>query len=167
MFAISLLFLTVSCCLASQFSDEFSVQQVQLDYATYQSNLQLVDGVRSFLGMRYAAPPTGKSGSISSPVTKPNSIPGNLRWREPQPPVSISGIQNATAYPHQCFQASIAGSAGQATSNRFRTQRPKDKKRAPQPRNRSKRQSAMRRDTDGLSDEDCLFLEYFSCHVLF
>jgi hypothetical protein len=32
---------------------------VNLGYATYQSDLNLEDGVTSFLGVRYAAPPVG------------------------------------------------------------------------------------------------------------
>jgi hypothetical protein len=38
---------------------------VNLGYATYQSDLSLEDGVTSFLGVRYAAPPTGKSSPVS------------------------------------------------------------------------------------------------------
>ena len=38
---------------------------VNLGYATYQSDLNLEDGVISFLGVRYAAPPTGKSSSVT------------------------------------------------------------------------------------------------------
>ena len=33
---------------------------VNLGYATYQSDLSLEDGITSFLGVRYAAPPVGK-----------------------------------------------------------------------------------------------------------
>jgi carboxylesterase type B len=33
---------------------------VDLGYAKYQTDVSLEDGVTSFLGIRYAAPPTGK-----------------------------------------------------------------------------------------------------------
>lgn len=50
---------------------------VNLGYSEYQGvTLQTVD---QFLGMRYAAPPTG-----------------NSRWRTPSAPLSTSGVQDAT-----------------------------------------------------------------------
>ncbi|KAG9635856.1 hypothetical protein KCU69_g19610, partial [Aureobasidium melanogenum] len=51
---------------------------VNLDYATYQG-AALDTGVTQYLGMRFAAPPVG-----------------NLRWRAPEDPVTVHGIQNAT-----------------------------------------------------------------------
>lgn len=38
-----------------------SSKVVDLGYAKYESNLTILDGVTSFLGIRYAAPPTGKA----------------------------------------------------------------------------------------------------------
>jgi len=49
-----------------------NIPTVNLGYATYQG-VALDDGVNQFLGMRYAAPPTG-----------------NLRWRAPEDPVHES-----------------------------------------------------------------------------
>jgi hypothetical protein len=37
-----------------------TLKVVNLGYATYQSDLSLEDGITSFLGVRYAAPPVGK-----------------------------------------------------------------------------------------------------------
>ena len=47
-----------------------------------------VAGVDSFLGLPYAAPPTG-----------------NLRWRPPQPAASWSGVRDATQFGPSCPQA--------------------------------------------------------------
>src|ERR1700722_1518037 len=47
-----------------------------------------VAGVDSFLGLPYAAPPTGK-----------------LRWRPPRPPASWSGGRDATQFGPSCPQA--------------------------------------------------------------
>jgi para-nitrobenzyl esterase len=45
------------------------------------------DGVASWKGIPYAAPPTGP-----------------LRWRAPQPPAAWRGVRQATAYGHDCMQ---------------------------------------------------------------
>ncbi len=47
-------------------------------------------GVNSFLGLPYAAPPTG-----------------NLRWRPPQPASSWSGVRDATQFGPSCPQAQV------------------------------------------------------------
>ena len=49
-----------------------------------------VAGVYSFLGLPYAAPPTG-----------------NLRWRPPQPASSWSGVRDATQFGPSCPQAQM------------------------------------------------------------
>lgn len=51
---------------------------VSLDYATYQG-AALDTGVTQYLGMRSAAPPVG-----------------DLRWRAPEDPATVSGVQDAT-----------------------------------------------------------------------
>ncbi|KAA1475664.1 alpha/beta-hydrolase [Dentipellis sp. KUC8613] len=96
---------------------------VDLGYATYQSNVHLDDGTTSFLGVRYAAPPTGQ-----------------LRFRAPQPPANVSGIQNATSQPPECWQTLAPAAGGQSFTSPFRS-----------------------RDVDPgftptLNDEDCLFM---------
>ncbi|VDC03515.1 unnamed protein product [Peniophora sp. CBMAI 1063] len=62
---------------------------VDLGYATYRTDVSLDVGVTSFLGMRYAAPPTGVR-----------------RFRAPAPPARVKGIQNATVQPDECWQSS-------------------------------------------------------------
>ena len=49
-----------------------------------------VSGVRSFLGLPYAAPPTG-----------------NLRWRPPQPAAAWSGVRDATQFGPSCPQQTM------------------------------------------------------------
>jgi para-nitrobenzyl esterase len=49
-----------------------------------------VTGVNSFLGLPYAAPPTGK-----------------LRWRPPQPASSWSGVRDATQFGPSCPQSTM------------------------------------------------------------
>ncbi|KAJ4480045.1 Alpha/Beta hydrolase protein [Lentinula aciculospora] len=63
-------------------------------YAQYQGVFDSVNNLTNYLGIRYAAPPTG-----------------NLRWRAPQsPPSNNSIVQQADTQPPACFQ-STGGSA--------------------------------------------------------
>ncbi|TFY52058.1 hypothetical protein EVG20_g10724, partial [Dentipellis fragilis] len=77
---------------------------VDLGYATYQSNVHLDDGTTSFLGVRYAAPPTGQ-----------------LRFSAPQAPANVSEIQNATSQPPQCWQTLTPAAPGMNFTSPFRT----------------------------------------------
>ncbi|KAF6759858.1 Alpha/Beta hydrolase protein [Ephemerocybe angulata] len=61
---------------------------VDLGYATYQGVPNTETGNTEFLGIRYAAPPTGKA-----------------RWREPRLPAKAEGIQMADTQPQRCQQA--------------------------------------------------------------
>ncbi|KAJ7133522.1 alpha beta-hydrolase [Mycena epipterygia] len=113
-----------------------------LGYASYQSNLSSDAGVTSFLGVRYAAAPTGQ-----------------FRWKAPRSPPKVAGIQDATQPPRQCFQSgSLTGSAGAAVTNRFRTSLGSLSTSCPSHTDDQCRARLSRRDSDGLSDEDCLFL---------
>lgn len=77
-----------------------SLRLVDLGYAKYQSDLSLVPGVTSFLGIRYAAPPTAE-----------------FRWRKPQRPSFTSEVLNATAHPQQCFHEFMMGAMGSSLKN--------------------------------------------------
>ena len=106
-------------------------------YATYQTDFSFETGVTSFLGIRYASPPLGIS-SIPPPsmVSNRQTVTGELRWRAPQPPDDVIGIQNATTMPNECIQAAF----GLSSTNPF------------EPRSLTKRAAT--------ASEDCLFLKY-------
>ncbi|KAJ7699486.1 alpha/beta-hydrolase, partial [Mycena metata] len=110
-----------------------SARTVDLGYATYQSNLSLDpgSGVTSFLGVRYAAAPTGP-----------------LRFRAPTAPARVPDVQNATTPAQQCWQA-----PGLNSTTRSRMIEPEYTLAVQGKRHQDKR------DTDGISDEDCLFLK--------
>ncbi|KAJ7885112.1 Alpha/Beta hydrolase protein [Mycena olivaceomarginata] len=61
---------------------------VDLGYARYQGTVTAVN-ITQFLGIRYAASPLN-----------------DLRFRAPQPPSKVAGVQQATVPPNQCFQTS-------------------------------------------------------------
>ncbi|KAJ7080447.1 Alpha/Beta hydrolase protein [Mycena epipterygia] len=61
---------------------------IDLGYAKYQGSVDTSTNITTFLGIRYAASPTG-----------------DLRFRAPQAPKPVAGVIQATAQPDQCFQA--------------------------------------------------------------
>ncbi|EIW78157.1 alpha beta-hydrolase [Coniophora puteana RWD-64-598 SS2] len=71
---------------------------VDLGYAIYQGAKNSSTSISSFLGIPYAAPPTG-----------------DLRFQAPQAPAVISDVQQATAQPNECYQAPF----GNATTSSF------------------------------------------------
>ncbi|KAJ7104745.1 Alpha/Beta hydrolase protein [Mycena epipterygia] len=91
---------------------------VKLGYATYQGVVDTSSNITTFLGIRYAAPPVG-----------------DLRFRAPQPPALIPGVQQTKEQPNQCWQVEIDGLA---PTNPFRT-----------------------RAVTNISSEDCLFLSVY------
>ncbi|KAJ7082934.1 Alpha/Beta hydrolase protein [Mycena belliarum] len=87
---------------------------IDLGYAQYQGTVDTALNITNFLGIRYAAAPLG-----------------NLRFRAPQPPANMTGVQQATIEPNECFQASD----GVAATNPLRS-----------------------RASQIIATEDCLFL---------
>ncbi|KAJ7266216.1 alpha beta-hydrolase [Mycena rebaudengoi] len=59
---------------------------VDLGYAQYQGAVNTDNNIAHFFGIRFAAPPIG-----------------DLRFRAPQPPANISGVQLATTQPIACW----------------------------------------------------------------
>ncbi|SJL12164.1 uncharacterized protein ARMOST_15585 [Armillaria ostoyae] len=76
-----------------------STPVIDLGYAKYRGTFDPAGSNNTqFLGIRFAAPPTG-----------------SLRWRAPRTPGFVAGIQNATTEPSECLQAGT----GRASSNPF------------------------------------------------
>ncbi|KAJ8083146.1 hypothetical protein PM082_009015 [Marasmius tenuissimus] len=73
---------------------------VDLGYAQYQGVFDPNTDVTNYRGVRYAAPPTADS-----------------RWRAPQPPANVSGVQQANLDPPPCLQASSGTSPTNPNSN--------------------------------------------------
>lgn len=98
-----------------------SASIVNLGYAQYQGSVDTATNTTSFLGIRYAAPPVG-----------------DLRWAAPQPPPTVSGIQQATTQPNECNQAA----RGDSSTNPF--------------------ESISMKKRDISQSEDCLFLNVYT-----
>ncbi|KAJ7704488.1 Alpha/Beta hydrolase protein [Mycena rosella] len=69
---------------------------VDLGYAQYQGVFDAALNITSFLGIRYAAAPTG-----------------NLRWRVPSPPSTVSGVQLMDTNPPPCYQGLLSAAPAQ------------------------------------------------------
>ncbi|KAL4259478.1 Carboxylic ester hydrolase, partial [Pleurotus pulmonarius] len=86
---------------------------IDVGNARYQGSVNAATNISSYLGIRYAAAPIG-----------------DLRFRAPQNPPTLDGIQQATAEPQQCLQAGSGNSPtnpNPTTSLRSRaTQDPED-----------------------------------------
>jgi len=109
---------------------------VSLGYATY-SGVPFFDALSNttntqFLGVRYAAPPTG-----------------SLRWAAPQPPQTTPGVQKAAEQPLQCWQAPV----GAAARSPFRDASTNGTVSA-------RGMEALENRATPDSSEDCLFLKY-------
>ncbi|KAF7375452.1 Carboxylic ester hydrolase [Mycena sanguinolenta] len=103
--------------LAASLAGAQSSPIVDLGYAQYQGAVNPANNIAHFLGIRYAAAPLG-----------------DLRFRAPQPPVNMTGVQQATTEPNECFQAGD----GASPTNPFET-----------------------RATQVIATEDCLFLNVY------
>ncbi|KIJ61014.1 hypothetical protein HYDPIDRAFT_116533 [Hydnomerulius pinastri MD-312] len=86
--------------LGSPVTSAASAPTVDLGYAQYQGAVDTTTNTTSFLGIRYASPPID-----------------DLRWAAPQPPPTLSGVQQATEQPNECYQAPT----GNASTNPFIT----------------------------------------------
>ncbi|KAJ7645150.1 Alpha/Beta hydrolase protein [Mycena polygramma] len=82
---------------------------VDLGYSQYQGSVDTSSNITSFLGIRYAAAPVG-----------------DLRFRAPQPPANITGLQDATRHPEQCFQAGSGVSAANPLRKRVKVDASED-----------------------------------------
>ncbi|KAL5536969.1 hypothetical protein ACEPAF_792 [Sanghuangporus sanghuang] len=78
-----------------------SPQVIDLGYASYQGILNSTTNITSFLGLRYAHPPTG-----------------NLRFQAPQDPLIVSGVQSATKLGRVCPQGAQGLAASSPLSRR-------------------------------------------------
>ncbi|KAJ4480186.1 Alpha/Beta hydrolase protein [Lentinula aciculospora] len=91
--------LLFSCILLTSFSfsDVLSSSTqgpiVDVGSAQFQGVFDPNTNVTNFLGIRYASPPTG-----------------NLRFRAPQPPAPISGVQQVDTEPPECVQGLVTDS---------------------------------------------------------
>ncbi|SJK98932.1 uncharacterized protein ARMOST_02209 [Armillaria ostoyae] len=97
--APTLLFSFVQLAAASLLCLAHPPPVIDLGYAKYRGTWDpSLSGNTQFLGMRFAAPPTG-----------------SLRWQAPQTPNYLEGIQNAIEEPPRCLQ----GGTGRGSSNPF------------------------------------------------
>ncbi|KAF8344952.1 Alpha/Beta hydrolase protein [Amanita rubescens] len=116
-----------------------NVPIVDLGYAQYAGVINSTTGNTEFLGVRYAAPPTG-----------------SLRWRAPQPPASTSGVQFANAGAPSCYN--IQSGFGLAPTNPYRYE-------SSQVATENVISRLDERTAQLQFSEDCLFLDVFTPSV--
>jgi len=137
-FTKNLLFLLAVLASSSLSLPTAPVGTVDLGYATYQG-VPFADTISStnntqFLGIRYAAPPTGQ-----------------LRFAAPQEPATTTGVQVAANQPNRCYM----GAMGLAPQTPYRQVNLTASRRSLD----SIVQLESRDDLPPF-DEDCLFLKY-------
>ncbi|KAJ7069667.1 Alpha/Beta hydrolase protein [Mycena amicta] len=88
------LFFTLLSCISAK-------PVVDLGYASYQGVVDESTNITSFLGIRYAAPPTGMR-----------------RWKVPAAPEIVSGVQLADTNPPPCYQGTLGASPVNSLSAR-------------------------------------------------
>jgi len=81
----------MTMCLGATVSSAAAANRVKTANGVLESTAPPVNGVRSFKGIPFAAPPVG-----------------DLRWREPQPVKNWTGVRNADQFGAHCMQ--VAGS---------------------------------------------------------
>ena len=153
------------CCYApSLISSIFAVSPVvNLSYAQYQG-VPTLDPVNNetithFLGIRYAAAPTGKVFTLLRVVYPSYTVKtGSRRFSEPQLPSYTPGVQLANKQPSECFQAGV----GTAPKTPFRNA---------VPNLNTSLTSVNSTELAIEGSEDCLFLKYIFmfidiCHLL-
>ncbi|KAF4614285.1 hypothetical protein D9613_007996 [Agrocybe pediades] len=131
-----LFLLAISSCVSAQNSTTPLSPVVDLGYAKYQGVLVqdvLTNATNTqFLGIRYAAPPTG-----------------TLRFAAPSPPSATPAVQTADTQPSICFQANGLGLSSSSPFSQLHN-------------NATSTQPQQRRDVLAAvppASEDCLFLD--------
>jgi len=128
-----------------------NVPIVDLGYAQYAGVINSTTGNTEFLGVRYAAPPTGTKCHHLLLLTNVQYVTGSLRWRAPQPPASTLGVQFANAEAPSCYN--IQSGFGLAPTNPYRHE-------TSQVTTGNATSRLDERTAQLKSSEDCLFLEY-------
>ncbi|KAF7317272.1 Carboxylic ester hydrolase [Mycena chlorophos] len=139
MLSSQLLALLLGAVAAFARANPSSTPLVDLGYATYQGSVDPATNITSFLGIRFAAAPTG-----------------DARFRAPQSPHTVPGVQNATTQPPQCYQILVNGVLD---TNPFRDNASSTSSSA----SHAGRSQAVlaKRAPSNVSDEDCLFLSVY------
>ncbi|TFK27827.1 alpha/beta-hydrolase [Coprinopsis marcescibilis] len=122
--------------LAELASTQTLAPTVDLGYAQYQGFVNAETLNTEFLGIRYAAPPTG-----------------NFRWRAPRQPLQERHIQLANAHPNRCYQ----GNLGIAPNNPFTGKSGNGNRELDATAGNNTLQSSKPSES-----EDCLFLNVYS-----
>src|SRR4051794_17604991 len=81
--------LRVSGLVAASAILALAADRVKIDTGTLEGN-KAASGVRQFLGIPFAAPPTG-----------------DLRWKAPKPPAKWTGVRQATEFGPHCMQNQV------------------------------------------------------------
>lgn len=77
---------------------------IDLGYAKYQGFYNETSNVTSYEGLRYAATTSGMRIITIRIQNLLIAVLGYNRWRAPQPPIPVEGVQQATVHPQQCPQ---------------------------------------------------------------
>jgi hypothetical protein len=139
----------------------FTRPVVDLGYARYQGIQDAATGLTAFLGIRYAAAPTGAISPYFPWRNEPRAdlCQGSLRWNPPQDPEHTDSILDASKTGPICYQATSGNAAVNPFEHPFEPEFRPRRDHQPLAHSFMEHHSEKPLATESNESEDCLVLK--------